>query len=294
MSDQESKFSRRDFLGAVAAVSTIAVATGSCAKKGAEIPVLAAQAPDGAPIKAGLIGCGGRGTGAAKDFLKAGNNLVITAIGDTFQDRLDSCREQLKKEGQNISDDRCFVGLDAYKKVIDAGVDLVIMATPPFFRPEHFRAAIDAGKHVFMEKPVAVDPMGVKQILQAAEQATQKGLSVVTGNQRRNQYHYLKALQMIRNGAIGDLVGGQVYWNQSQLWYKERQKGWSDMEWMIRDWVNWVWLSGDHIVEQHVHNIDVMNWFMNAHPVKAVGMGGRARRITGDQFDFFAVDYEMA
>lgn len=294
MSDQESKFSRRDFLGAVAAVSTVAMAAGSCAKKGAEMPALAPQAPDGAPIKAGLIGCGGRGTGAAKDFLKAGNNLVITAIGDTFQDRLDSCRQQLTKEGQNISNDRCFVGLDAYKKVIDSGVDLVIMATPPFFRPEHFAAAIDAGKHVFMEKPVAVDPVGVKQILQAAEKATQKGLSVVTGNQRRNQYHYLKSLQMVRNGAIGDLVGGQVYWNQSQLWYKEREKGWSDMEWMIRDWVNWVWLSGDHIVEQHVHNIDVMNWFMNTHPVKAVGMGGRARRVTGDQFDFFAVDYEMA
>ena len=294
MSEQEGKFSRRDFLGAVTAVSTVVVAAQGCSKPSAEMPALLAQAPDGAPIKAGLIGCGGRGTGAANDFLKAGNNLVVTALCDPFQDRLDSCRENLKKAGQNIADDHCFVGLDGYKKVIESGVDLVIMATPPYFRPQHFAAAIDAGKHVFMEKPVSVDPVGTRKVLEYAEKATQKGLSVVTGNQRRNQYHYLKALKYVRDGAIGELVGGQVYWNQAQLWYRERQKGWSDMEWMIRDWVNWLWLSGDHIVEQHVHNIDVMNWFMNSHPVKAVGMGGRARRVTGDQYDFFAVDYEMA
>ncbi len=295
MSEQENKFSRRDFIGRVSAVASVAAAAQlACSKVEFKLPQLLPQAPDGMPLRAGLIGCGGRGTGAADNFLKAGNNLVISAMCDTFADRLAACKEKLTKAGQNIPEERCFVGFDGYKKVIDSGVDVVIMATPPYFRPEHFAAAIDAGKHVFMEKPVAVDPVGIKTILEYAEKAKQKGLSVVTGNQRRNQLRYLKALKLVREGAIGEIVGGQVYWNQSQLWYRNREKNWSDMEWMIRDWVNWIWLSGDHIVEQHVHNIDVMNWFLDAHPVKAVGMGGRARRVTGDQYDYFAVDYEMA
>lgn len=294
MSEHESQFSRRHFIGAVSAAGALAVACSNAAKTKFDTPALLPQAPDGQPLRAGVIGCGGRGTGAANDFLKAGPNLVVTAICDTFEDRMLKCKESLAKAGQNISADRCFVGLDAYKKVIDSGIDLIITATPPYFRPTHFSAAIEAGKHVFMEKPVCVDPVGARVIMDYADKAAQKGLCVVTGNQRRSQYHYWQALKLVREGAIGELVGGQVYWNQSQLWFRERDPKWSDMEWMIRDWVNWQWLSGDHIVEQHVHNIDVMNWFFNDHPVKAVGMGGRARRVTGDQYDYFSVDFEMS
>jgi len=295
MQEKESKFSRRDFIGTVAAAGAMMAACSSPAKKeyGA-LPPLLDQAPDGPVLKAGLVGCGGRGSGAAVNFLNAGPNLQITALADVFQDRLDSARNKIKKEkGQEVANENCFIGFDAYKKLIDSGVDIVILATPPHFRPEHFQAAIDAKKHVFMEKPVAVDPAGVDSILNSAKKAEALGLSVVTGTQRRHQREYIETYKRICDGAIGEIVAARCYWNQSQLWYRERQPGWSNMEWMIRDWVNWTWLSGDHIVEQHVHNIDVINWFTGMHPVKAVGFGSRARRVTGDQYDFFSVDFEM-
>jgi predicted dehydrogenase len=177
--------------------------------------------------------------------------------------------------------------------VIESGVDIVLLATPPHFRPEHFAAAVAAGKHVFMEKPVAVDPVGIKMIIETAGQAKTKNLCVVTGTQRHHQREYIEILRRVKDGAIGEIVSARAYWNGGKLWHNPRDPKWSDMEWMIRDWVNWRWLSGDHIVEQHVHNLDVINWFTGSHPVKAVGMGGRARRVTGDQFDFFSVDYEF-
>jgi predicted dehydrogenase len=145
-----------------------------------------------------------------------------------------------------------------------------------------------------MEKPIAVDPMGIKSILESAEKAEAFGLSVVTGTQRRHQKEYIETYKRVANGEIGDIVAARAYWNMQQLWYRNKEKGWTNMEWMIRDWVNWRWLSGDHIVEQHVHNLDVINWFTEMHPVKAVGMGGRQRRVTGDQFDFFSIDFEYA
>ena len=283
--------SRRAFIGTAVAAGVLATACSKSEQK-VSIPTLRDQAPDGSPLKAGLIGCGGRGKGAALDFLSAGPNLQITALGDVFRDRLDDAHKTIQKEkGQTVPEDMCFVGFDAFQKVIASGVDVVILATPPHFRPEHFAAAVAAGKHVFMEKPLAVDPVGAKSIIETAGQARTKDLCVVTGTQRRHQKEYIETYRRIAEGAIGDIVAARCYWNQRQLWYEKQREGWSDMEWMIRDWVDWCWLSGDHIVEQHVHNVDVISWFTGAHPVKAVGFGGRAHRVTGDQFDYFSVDY---
>lgn len=283
--EKKVTLTRRDFLQT--AVATTVTAT--TVTRG-----LSTGVPDKPALKAGLIGCGGRGRGAAHDFLKSAPNVQITALADVFQDRLDSTRKSLEETGQAISKDRCFIGFDAYQKLIETDVDMVLLATPPHFRPQHFAAAVEAGKHVFMEKPVAVDPVGIRSILATGEKAASLGLSVVAGTQRRHKWPYLETQKRVAAGAIGDIVAARCYWNQAQLWYRLRQPGWSDMEWMIRDWVNWCWLSGDHIVEQHVHNIDVVEWFTGIHPQKAVGMGGRMRRVTGDQYDFFGVDYEFA
>jgi len=250
------------------------------------------QAPDGEPLTAGLVGCGGRGKGAVINFLNAGPDLKITALADVLPDRLNDCRKMLIDKKQNeVPEDCCFIGFDAFKELIDSGVDIVILATPPHFRPEHFAAAVRARKHVFMEKPVAVDPKGARSVIVSAKKAKSAGLCVATGTQRRHQRDYNATYEQVKNGAIGDIVSANCYWNQSQLWYKNKKEGWSDMEYQIRDWVNWCWLSGDHIVEQHVHNIDVVNWFTGMRPKQAVSFGARHRRVTGDQFDFFSTDF---
>jgi myo-inositol 2-dehydrogenase / D-chiro-inositol 1-dehydrogenase len=256
------------------------------------IPPLLDAAPDGPVLKAGVIGCGGRGSGAATDWLSAGPNVTITALGDVFKDRLDSCRAKIKDNFKvEVAEENCFVGFDAYQKVIDSGVDVVILATPPKFRPIHFEAAVNAKKHVFMEKPVAVDPVGIRSVIASAKKAESLNLKIVTGTQRRHQKDYIEVYKQVATGAIGDIVSANAYWNQSQLWYKNPKAEWSEMECMIRDWVNWLWLSGDHIVEQHVHNLDVINWFTGLYPSKAVGFGSRQRRVTGDQYDNFSVDF---
>jgi myo-inositol 2-dehydrogenase / D-chiro-inositol 1-dehydrogenase len=296
---KNSGISRRNFLGKAATVGVAGVVVPSiltsCAretKKVVAIPTMLDQAIDGPVLKAGVIGCGGRGTGAAINFLSAGPNLQIVALGDTFKDRVDSCRERIKAEkGQDVPEEKCFVGFDAYQKVIDSGVDIVILATPPSFRPEHLAAAISAKKHVFAEKPVCVDPVGARSVMATAQKAKGMELCIATGTQRRHQRDYVANWQQVGEGIIGDIVGGNVYWNGGKLWHRENDPKWTEMEWMIRDWVNWTWLSGDHIVEQHVHNLDVMNWFTGAHPVKATGMGSRLRRVTGNQYDNFSVDY---
>ncbi len=296
---KKNGISRRNFLEKAATVGVAGVMVPSIItscnreeKKIVEIPVMPDVAPDGQVLKAGVIGCGGRGTGAAIDFLNAGPNLQIVALGDVLKDRVDSCREKIEKEkGQVVPEDKCFAGFDAYQKVIDAGVDIIIMATPPFFRPEHFAASVAARKHVFMEKPVCVDPVGARSIMATAEKARGMELCVVTGTQRRHQRDYVANWQQVQQGLIGDITGGNVYWNGGKLWHRDPNPDWSEMEYMIRNWVNWTWLSGDHIVEQHVHNLDVMNWFTGSHPVKAVGFGSRQRRVTGDQFDNFSVDF---
>ena len=298
---KKSSISRRNFLGKAATVGVAGVIVPtiitSCAretKKVVEVPAFLDQAPDGPVLKAGIIGCGGRGTGAAINFLSAGPNLQITALGDTFQDRVDNCKARiLKEKNQEVPAENCFVGFDAYQKVIDSGVDIVILATPPYFRPEHLAAAVAAKKHIFAEKPVAVDPTGARSVMATAKKAEGLGLSIATGTQRRHQRDYVANWQQVQQGLIGDLTGGNVWWNGGKLWHRDKDASWSEMEWMIRDWVNWTWLSGDHIVEQHVHNLDVAHWFFGAYPVKAVGMGSRLRRVTGDQYDNFSIDYVM-
>jgi len=298
---KKASISRRNFLGKAASVGAASIVVPSilsgCArdpKKDVKIVSWLDEAPEGAVLKAGVIGCGGRGTGAAINFLNAGKNLQIIALGDTFKDRVDSCREKiLKEKGQEVPVENCFVGFDAYQKVIDSGVDIVILATPPSFRPDHIAAAVAARKHIFAEKPVCVDPVGARSVMASALKAKELGLVIVTGTQRRHQRDYVDAYEQVQAGAIGDIVGGNVWWNGGKLWHRDNNPDWSEMEWMIRNWVNWTWLSGDHIVEQHVHNIDVMNWFTGSHPVKAVGMGSRLRRVTGDQYDNFSIDFSF-
>lgn len=282
---------RRDFLGAVAAASATLVTSGSSAQPARET-LGAPQAPEGTPLKAGLIGCGGRGRGAMLNYLEAGPGLEITALADVFPDRVAAAREQLKKaRGTDVPASRCFTGFDAYQKLIESGVDVVLHCTPPHFRPAHFAAATAAGKHSFLEKPIAVDSVGVRAVMATADQAASRGLSVMTGTQLRRDASRLEVRNRVLDGAIGDILAIRAFRNQGALWYRTRQDGWSDMEWMLRDWVNWNWLSGDHIVEQHIHHLDTMLWVTGRPPVRAVGMGGRARRPTGDQYDFFSVDY---
>ncbi|HOX74825.1 MAG TPA: Gfo/Idh/MocA family oxidoreductase [Bacteroidales bacterium] len=298
---KKSRISRRSFLGTAAvgaagAVAPVIITSCSSGKPKPFAPVdngtWLDAAPDGPVLKAGVIGCGGRGRGAAINFLNAGPNLQIAALGDTFKDRVDEARAAiLKQKNQEVPEDKCFVGFDAFQKVIESGVDIVILATPPFFRPEHLAAAVAARKHIFAEKPVCVDPVGARSVMATALKAKELGLTIVTGTQRRHQRNYVANYNQVKAGAIGDIVGGNVWWNGGKLWHRDNNPSWTEMEWMIRDWVNWTWLSGDHIVEQHVHNIDVMNWFTGAHPTIAHGMGSRLRRVTGDQYDNFSIEY---
>lgn len=246
----------------------------------------------------GVVGCGGRGTGAAFNAISASPDIDIVAIGDLYADRLNSSRSHMGtlNERMKVTDDDCYTGWNAYQQVMARpDVDVVILATPPHFRPEHFRHAIASGKHVFMEKPVAVDPAGIRKVIAAAAQADAKNLSVVAGTQRRHEACYLDAMRRIRDGEIGEPVSACCYWNQGGLWSHDRQPDWTDMDWQLRNWLYFTWLSGDHITEQHVHNLDATNWALGGHPVKATGMGGRQTRIEprfGHGFDHFAIDYE--
>jgi predicted dehydrogenase len=236
----------------------------------------------------GWVGAGGRGTRDAEGLTEAGGKVL--AIADPFKDRLDKARDAHK-----VQESACFLGVDGYKKVFDQKVDAVILTTPPGFRPDHFVAAVEAGKHVFMEKPVAVDPVGVRSVIASSELAARKGLSVVCGTQRRHQHRYLELMKRIHGGAIGEIVGGQCYWNQGDLWVIKKTPQMSEMEWQCRNWLYFSWTSGDHIVEQHVHNIDVMNWAFGSLPVKVMGMGGRQQRTApeyGNIYDHFAIEFE--
>ena len=255
-------------------------------------PPMLPQAPDGALLKAGVVGCGYRGTGAAINFLNSGPNVEIAALADVFQDRIDECRKQIKEnKGFEVPEDKCFSGIDSFEKLMECDVDVMILATPPHFRPQHFEACVKAKKHVFMEKPIAVDPVGVRSVMVSAERAKMLGLTVVTGTIKRHQQDYIETFKQVNKGAIGDIVSANSYYNVGKLWHRNPRADWSELENMIRNWVNWCWLSGDHIVEQHVHNLDTVNWFVGKHPVKALGFGARHQRITGDQYDMFSVDF---
>jgi predicted dehydrogenase len=244
----------------------------------------------GKTITAGLVGCGGRGNGAARNFMEAGKYLEIdakiTAVADIYEDRANPTAD-----GLEVPKGRRFLGFDAYKKMVDSDVDVVLFATPPNFRPVHFQAAVEAGKHVFMEKPVAVDPPGCRQIITTGEAAKKKNLAVVAGTQRRHEKRYRGCYQLIKDGRIGQILGGAVWWCGGHLWFRKRQEGWSNRDYLVRNWVNFVEMSADHITEQHVHNIDIANWYIGSPPNLAVGFGSRARRLTGNQYDFFSVDF---
>ena len=302
------EMNRRDFLQATGMLGVGLVGTSallsSCGKKTVNtplreagtyyIPELPDRAAAGKEIKVGVIGCGGRGSGAVDNVFEASDNIKITALADVFADRLNGLRDKIRnKYNQEVPEANCFVGFESYKQLLDTDVDYVIFTAPPVFRPDHFKYAVEKNKHCFLEKPIAVDPKGYRTIMASAKQAQAKNLVVICGTQRHHERPYVAAFEKISQGMIGEITGGNVYWNQSMLWYRNREKGWSDMEWMIRDWVNWKWLSGDHIVEQHVHNIDVFLWMTGLKPVKATAVGARHRRITGDQYDQFSVDFEM-
>jgi predicted dehydrogenase len=288
-SSENQSITRRDFIKASVMASLAAAIPGN----------LGLYAAGSDPIRIGLVGCGGRGTGAALDCLNGAEGVEVVALADLFQDRIDSSLNKLKETHADkikVTPERCFTGFDCYQELLAIPeINLVLMATAPHFRPIHLKATIEAGKHVFMEKPVAVDPVGVRSIIASSELAAQKGLSIVTGTQRRHQLRYLELMKRIHDGAIGELVGGQCYWNQGELWVKKKEPSWSDMEWQCRNWLYFTWLSGDHIVEQHVHNIDVMNWAFKALPAKVMGMGGRQARTApefGNIYDHFAVEFE--
>jgi predicted dehydrogenase len=282
--------SRREFIGSVTAAGAVAaLAAGST--RAQEQARATSRAPDGRLLRAGLIGCGGRGCGAAANFIDAGPNLQVVALADVFEDRVAEARRLLKDKGQDIAEARCYTGFDAFQKLIASDVDVVLHATPPHFRPMHMAAVIEARKHLFMEKPVSVDVPGALAVMKTAERASSLGLSIMTGTQLRRELPRMEVYKRVRGGDIGDIRAVRAIRNQGALWYRVPQPGWSDMEYMIRDWVNWAWLSGDIIVEQHIHHLDAMLWILGKPPVSAVGMGAHVRRKTGDQFDFFSVDY---
>lgn len=255
-------------------------------------------------IKVVLIGCGGRGTGAAVQALSTKQNVQLVAMADAFRDRLDSSykniNEALKENGLDkrlqVKEENKFIGFDAYKKAIPLA-DVVILTTPPGFRPIHFEEAIAMNKHVFMEKPVATDPAGIEKVLAVAEEAKKKKLNVVVGLQRRYQTSYLELMKRVHDGAIGDIVSAQAYWNNDGVWVNPRKPGMTEMEYQMRNWYYFVWLCGDHINEQHIHNIDVINWAMDGYPVMAQGMGGREVRKGkdyGEIFDHHFVEFHYA
>ncbi len=258
-------------------------------------------------IKIALIGCGGRGTGAALQALQSKQNVKLVAMADAFRDRLDSCyknitSEDLSDAGTNgsvknlvdVPEERKFVGFDAYLKAIPLA-DVVILATPPGFRPIHFEEAVNQGKHIFMEKPVATDPEGVKKVLAAAAIAKSKKLNVVVGLQRHYQNSYRELFK--RKDLIGDITSAQAWWNNDGVWVNPRKQGQTEMEYQMRNWYYFNWLCGDHITEQHIHNIDVINWFKGSYPVKAQGFGGREVRKGkdhGEIFDHHFVEFHYA
>jgi predicted dehydrogenase len=271
---------RRDFVkGAAVTAGTMLASSSGLFAAGTE------------SIKIGLVGCGGRGNGALGNIQEAAKHLNISiqivALADFFKDR---AVETAKKFG--VSEDIAYDGADAYKKVMASDAQVVLLATPPISRPLHLEAAVNAGKHVFMEKPVAVDPPGARKVMALGEAAAKKGLSIVAGTQRRHDASYQKTKYAIDQGIIGPIRGGAIYWCGNALWYKTREPGESDASYMVRNWVSFTEMSGDHIVEQHVHNIDVANWFIGRQPKIAIGFGGRARRKTGNQFDFFSIDFD--
>jgi len=287
--------SRREFLAnSTAAVTAGALVTGLGANR-------AVHAAGSDTLKVGLIGCGGRGSGAAVNAMRADDNLQITALADAFPDRLEHCKNIVSKQvgkKYQVTDENCFVGFDAYKDLIATDVDVVLLCTPPHFRPMQLRAAIEAGKHVFCEKPVAVDATGVRSVLETARLAKEKNLTIVSGLCWRYDLGVRATMDQIKSGAIGDIAAIQENYLTGTLWHRGRKDDWSEMEYQMRNWLYFTWLSGDHIVEQHIHSLDKALWLMDDQPpASCVGLGGRQVRTDepwGHIYDHFAICYEWA
>lgn len=296
-------FERRDFL------KTSAALTGGAFLAGLPLGSLGHSSVDDT-IKVALVGCGGRGTGAAMQALLTKQNVKLVAMADAFRDRLDEAymaitADDISDWGEgsgsvkarvDVPEEHKFVGFEGYKKAI-ALADVVILTTPPGFRPMHFEEAVRQGKHVFMEKPVATDAVGIRRVLAAAEEAKAKKLNVVVGLQRHYQAVYRAWMDRLHDGAIGDIHTMRVYWNSGGVWVRERKAGMTEMEYQMRNWYYFNWLCGDHIAEQHIHNLDVGNWAKQAYPVRCHGMGGRTVRVGkdfGEIFDHHALEYEYA
>lgn len=251
-------------------------------------------------IKIGLVGCGGRGTGAAIQAMNTEGATKLVALADAFPDKIQSTLRSVKGEHPekiDVPGERQFAGFDAYKKVLETDCDIVILATSPGFRPLHFEAAVNAGKHVFMEKPVAVDPAGVRRVVAAARLAKEKNLAVAVGLQRRHERRYRETIKRLQDGVIGDINLTRAYWNGGGVWTRARQPGQTEMEYQMRNWYYFNWLCGDHITEQHIHNLDVINWLKNGYPVKAQGQGGRQVRTgidNGEIYDHHMVEFTYA
>ena len=256
---------------------------------------------DNKKLKLALIGCGGRGSGAAVQALTADDKVELYAMADAFRDRIDSSLNGIKEhfdgsKNIDVKEKNMFTGFDAYKKAIDL-CDVVILTTPPGFRPLHFEYAINNDKHVFMEKPLATDAPGIRRVLEVAKIAKDKKLNVVVGLQRHYQKKYITLYNKVVNGDIGKIVSGQVYWNDGGVWVKKRKPSQSELEYQMRNWYYFTWLCGDHILEQHIHNIDVANWFIGDYPISAQGMGGREVRNGidhGQIFDHHFVEFSYA
>jgi myo-inositol 2-dehydrogenase/D-chiro-inositol 1-dehydrogenase len=296
--------SRRDFLKGSAAVAAGAALAG-------QLHVArTAHAEGNEQIKVALIGCGGRGNGAVSDCMNADPAVKVIAVADAFKDRAEGTAKRLRKDAKDrvdLPDDRVFSGLDAYQQAIAAGPDMVILATPPGFRPFQYAAAIKAGKHVFMEKPCCVDAPGYRLLMEASQMAEEKGLKVGVGFQRRHTPSYVETIKRIHDGAIGAITLLRAYWNGGGIWIRKRKEGMSEMEYQVMNWYHFCWLSGDNICEQHIHNLDIVNWVMDkegdpkkAHPVEANGMGACVQRYTGENkgvgqiFDEHFVEFTYA
>jgi predicted dehydrogenase len=299
---------RRDFLRTSAAAGAAAAANLALLSN-----VHAAGSDE---IRVGIIGCGGRGAGAADNVLHAAPNVKVVAIGDVFKFRVNDMRKHLGRaakdpeikklnNGVDLTDDRCFVGLDCHEKVINSGINYVILTSPPGFRPVHLEAAVNKGLNVFTEKPVSVDGPGTRKVLAAYEEAKKKNLFIVAGTQRRHQAPYIETIRQVHDGVIGEIMALRCFWNQGNIWFRPRseivQRGEpdTDLAYQMHNWYHFLWVCGDHICEQHVHNIDVCNWAMgDKHPMRCVGVGARSGRPAGDPkvvgniYDQFALDFE--
>jgi len=254
-------------------------------------------------IRIGLVGCGGRGTGAARDALMAGANIELVAMGDIFMPKVKNSLARLAKLKANnpnlknsikVTPEHCFAGLDAYRKVIDSGIDYVLLCTPPGFRPDHIEYAVKRGVHIFAEKPCATDSPGVRQILALEPEMKRKGIALLSGFNGRHVFHYADLVKALQNGELGEIMSMHAYFNTGNIWYREREPGMSLPEYHFHNWFHVDWLCGDHIVEQHVHNLDRCNWIMQTHPVRAYGMGGRQFHTErgGNIYDHFTIEFE--